>query len=116
MVSGVHARYAHILRGLIIVSVLGSAVASLTQASADPVTVIRDNGDPANRVNMVIVGDGYIDTEMSKFAADAESAVEGFFAQDPFKEYRRYFNVYRVDVVSAQSGATHPESVPPVVR
>lgn len=53
---------------------------------------------------------------MVKYATDVENAVQGFFAQEPFKEYQRYFNVHRVDVTSAESGADHPEDVPPTSK
>jgi len=42
-------------------------------------------------------------------ADDIQQFVAGTFAQQPFAEYRNYFNIRRVDVISAQSGADHPE-------
>jgi hypothetical protein len=89
---------------------------SLSVASAEPVTLIRDNGDPANRVDIVILGDGYTASELGKYATDVETFVSGLFAQEPWKEYQRYFNVHRVDVASAESGADHPERTPPVFK
>ena len=83
---------------------------------AEPVTVIRDNGDSANRVDMVILGDGYTAGELDQYAADVETFVETLFAQEPFKEYQRYFNVHRIDVVSTESGADHPERTPPTFK
>jgi hypothetical protein len=76
---------------------------------AEPVTSIRSNGDSANRVDIVVLGDGYTETELGKFVLDTETAVAGFFAQQPFKEYEKYFNAHRIDVISAESGADHPE-------
>ena len=76
----------------------------------EPVTTIRNHGDPANRLDLVILGDGYTASELGKYAADVEAFVHGVFAQGPFDEYQRYFNVHRVDVTSTQSGADHPES------
>ena len=93
-------------------SVLVSAyfmVQSPGLALAEPVTTTRDNGDSANRVDITIVGDGYTQAELAKYAADVENAVTGFFEEPPFDEYRSYFNVHRVDVTSAESGADHPE-------
>jgi IgA Peptidase M64 len=84
--------------------------------SAEPVTLIRDNGDPANRVDIVILGDGYTASELAKFATDVEGFVNGLFAQEPWKEYQKYFNVHRVDVTSAESGADHPERTPPLFK
>src|SRR5689334_6002111 len=96
-------RCAQLLRVFALFSLLIGAAAVCPPAFGEPVTTIRNNGDPANRVNMVILGDGYTSAELGKYAADAENAVTGFFAQEPFKEYQRYFNVFRVDVVSAES-------------
>ena len=83
---------------------------------AEPVTVIRDNGDSANRVDIVILGDGYTAGELDRYAADVEAFVDALFAQEPFKEYQRYFNVHRIDVVSLESGADHPERTPPTFK
>ncbi|HSB72006.1 MAG TPA: M64 family metallopeptidase [Candidatus Methylomirabilis sp.] len=85
-------------------------------AAAEPVATIRINGDPANRVDIVVLGDGYTASELPKFASDAETSIQALFAQDPWREYQRYFNVHRVDVASPESGADHPESTPPVYR
>src|ERR1700742_3738709 len=75
--------------------------------AAAPVQTIVNNGDPANRVDVVIVGDGYTAAEMSKYQSDIQQFVGHMFEQEPLKEYQRYFNVHRLDVVSAQSGADH---------
>jgi hypothetical protein len=84
------------------------AVGSLT-VQAEPVETIINNGPAANRVDVVIVGDGYTATEMTKYRTDVLQIVQAMFAQDPYREYQRYFNVHRVDVISNQSGADHPE-------
>jgi len=85
-------------------------------ASAETLTTIRSNGDPANRVDIVILGDGYTAAQLTNYAADVETFVQGLFAQDPYKEYQRYFNVHRIDVVSNESGVDHPESVPQIFK
>jgi len=78
--------------------------------AAESVTIIRNNGATANRVDFVVLGDGYTAAEMGKYASDVESFVLAVFNQEPFKEYAGYFNVLRVDVVSNQSGADKPAS------
>jgi IgA Peptidase M64 len=80
------------------------------------VTTVLNNGDPANRVDLAILGDGYTAAEMSRYAAQAQQLVQALFAQEPFLEYQRYFNVHRIDVVSAESGADHPEWTPPALK
>jgi IgA peptidase M64 len=81
----------------------------------EPVTTIRNNGDPANRLDLVILGDGYQASELGKYATDVENFIQSFFAQRPFDEYQHYFNVHRIDVTSNQSGADHPELSPQVL-
>jgi hypothetical protein len=81
-----------------------------------PVTTVLNHGDPANRVDLAILGDGYTAAEMSRYAAHAQQLVQALFAQEPFLEYQRYFNVHRIDVVSAESGADHPEWNPPALK
>ncbi|MDT5269427.1 MAG: hypothetical protein QOH49_1613 [Acidobacteriota bacterium] len=79
-------------------------------AAAEPVQTIVNNGDPANRVDIVILGDGYTAAEMSKYQSDIQQFVQLMFEQEPLKEYQRFFNVHRIDVVSAESGSDHPEN------
>ncbi|HEX7314812.1 MAG TPA: M64 family metallopeptidase [Pyrinomonadaceae bacterium] len=86
------------------------AVVSLARAAAaEPVETIVNNGDPSNRVDIAILGDGYTAAEMSKYRTDIQQFVQLMFEQEPLREYQRYFNVHRIDVVSAESGADHPE-------
>lgn len=84
----------------------------VVRASAQTATEIRYGGDPANRVDLVIVGDGYTAAEIGsgEYAMDVETFTQNLFLQDPYKEYQSYYNVTRVDVASAQSGADHPHS------
>ena len=77
---------------------------------AESVTIVRNNGSSANRVDLVVLGDGYTAAEMTKYAGDVENFVLSLFDQEPFREYANYFNVLRVDVVSNESGADKPAS------
>lgn len=88
---------------------LPACLLAATTLSAEPVVTIRDNGPAVNRINLVIVGDGYAQADMVKYSTDADNLARGFFAQQPFAEYASYFNVFRVDVESPESGASHPE-------
>ena len=75
----------------------------------EPSTTVWSSGDPANRVDLVVLGDGYTESELEKYASEADHLIGLFFDQEPFREYKNYFNVHRVDVVSNESGADHPE-------
>ncbi|QQS40050.1 MAG: hypothetical protein IPM63_11830 [Acidobacteriota bacterium] len=104
------------LRGRIRRTVISFSVVLLLSitAFAEPYETIINNGDPVNRVDIAIVGDGYTAGEMTKYRNDVAQFVADWFAQQPYLKYSRYFNVHRIDVVSNESGADHPERNPPV--
>jgi hypothetical protein len=81
---------------------------------AEPFETIINNGSSDNRVDLAVLGDGYTAAELQKYMNDVQSFLQGFFAQEPFREYQRYLNVHRIDVTSIQSGADHPERSPAV--
>ena len=79
--------------------------ADLPNGSASaPFTTILNNGPSSNRVDIVLVGDGYTSAEMGTYSSHAQNAANAFFNQLPFNIYRPLFNVHRVDVTSNQSG------------
>ena len=80
------------------------------RATAEPVTTIRGQGPSQNRVDLVILGDGYAEKDMVKYGRDVDRIVNLMFDQEPYAEYASYFNVHRVDVTSADSGIDHLES------
>jgi IgA peptidase M64 len=106
----------HRMRSVTIALVAVFMATILCEASAEPVTTIRANGDSGNRVDIAILGDGYTASELDKYASDVETFVQNLFSQEWFQEYQGYFNVHRVDVISNESGASHPEQNPPVLK
>lgn len=81
---------------------------------AEPFQTIINNGSPTNRIDIAILGDGYTAAQLGKYQTDVQSFIQSVFAQDPYREYQRYFNVHRIDVTSNQSGADHSNRTPPV--
>jgi hypothetical protein len=67
------------------------------------VQTILDNG-VENRINVVMVGDGYTSSQLAQYASDAQVISDKFLDQEPFKNYKSYFSVHRVDAISSQSG------------
>ena len=51
-------------------------------------------------IDIVIMGDGYSDRLMETFEADAANVTEQIFSVEPYRSFREYFNVYRLDLVS----------------
>ena len=74
-----------------------------------PWVTLVDNGPAENRICVVIVGDGYTESELGVYAEHVDNFVSSFFAASPLDEYSSYFNVYCVEVVSAESGVDEPE-------
>lgn len=89
----------------------GPAFFQLENVLVDSAFVI-DNGDPANRLDIAIFGDGYTDQQLSDFANDVDQFMQDVLMESPYDEYAPYINVHRVEVASAESGADHPEDVP----
>ena len=71
-------------------------------------TRIHDNGSTAERFNLVLVGEGYTESELDVFAKDCDDFMEALFATQPFDEFRSAFNIFRIDVASRESGARDP--------
>lgn len=78
--------------------------------AATDTTAILYHGNPSNRVNIVFVGDGYQRSEITQYAKKVGQIVNDIFLQTPFRQYKRYFNVYRTDIISNQSGSDHPDT------
>jgi len=78
------------------------------------VVTVVDSGDPSNRLDIAVLGDGYTVAELGQYASDVDRLFQGVFAEEPFDEYVGYINVHRIDVTSNESGVDHPERSPPV--
>ncbi len=75
-----------------------------------PVIEIEKNGDPASKVDFLILGDGYTAAELDKFKKDARRLTDILFATSPFKERRSDFNVWALCPPSAESGISRPST------
>jgi len=71
---------------------------------------IQNRGDPAHKVDLLILGDGYTPAERGKFEKDARRLTEALFAKSPFKERRNDFNVWALCPPSAESGISRPST------
>jgi hypothetical protein len=71
---------------------------------------IEKNGEPADKVGFLILGDGYTALEQPKFERDARRLTEILFSTSPFKERRKDFNVWAVCPPAAQSGISRPST------
>jgi hypothetical protein len=67
-----------------------------------------NNGPDAQRFNLVLLAEGYQQSELGKFASDAQAFVAYCLNTPPFNTNQTCFNFWRVDVASSQSGADNP--------
>ncbi len=66
------------------------------------------SGTTNNRINLILLGDGYQQNELSDFSNHAKTFANKLFSESPYKEYKNYFNVFAIKVPSNESGASHP--------
>ncbi|WP_133478890.1 M64 family metallopeptidase [Cognatilysobacter segetis] len=78
-------------------------------APAAPIA-IRRTGDPAHKVDLLILGDGYAANELGKFEADARRFADHLFTVSPFRERAADFNVWALTVPVPQSGVSRPST------
>jgi hypothetical protein len=72
------------------------------------VWAVHESGPPRDKVDLLLMGDGYTAAEMPDWHADARRLAQMLFAVSPFKERRADFNVWAVDTPAAQSGVSRP--------
>ena len=85
-------------------------VDSSEPASPGPILEIQKSGDPADKVDLLIVGDGYTSAERPKFEKDARRLMDILFSFEPFKQHRSDFNVWGLCPPSAESGISRPST------
>lgn len=76
----------------------------------EQVIAIEQNGSPEEKVDLLIMGDGYTAAELGKFKKTAKAMAEALFATSPFKERRKDFNVWAIAPVSDKSGVSRPST------
>src|SRR5215213_8180489 len=71
---------------------------------------IERHGPSAEKVDFLILGDGYTAAERGKFEKDARRLAEILFSTSPFKERRRDFNVWGLCPPAMESGISRPST------
>jgi hypothetical protein len=72
------------------------------------VWTVFENGPPEEKVDLLILGEGYTESELPKFHADVKRLTDRLFATEPFKSRKRDFNVRAIDLPSSVSGVNRP--------
>lgn len=79
-------------------------------AYANEVVAIIENGDPAEKVDLLLLGDGYTADERDEFIAKAHELARVLFSTSPFKERKDDFNVWALAPAAAESGVSRPST------
>ena len=77
---------------------------------AGGIIALQTSGDPADKVDLLILGDGYTLAERGKFEAQARKVMAFLFEQPPFKEHRKDFNVWALCPPAKESGISRPST------
>jgi IgA peptidase M64 len=65
---------------------------------------IQVTGPPNERLNLIIMGDGYQYDQQSLFFGDVDRNLAVMWSTEPFRTYRNYINVYAVEIPSIDYG------------
>ena len=77
---------------------------------AKHVVAIHESGDPATKVDVLLLGDGYTAEEQDTFIAKARELTERLFATSPFNKRKHDFNVWAIAPPARESGVSRPST------
>jgi hypothetical protein len=69
---------------------------------------LHESGDPAAKLDFLILGDGYTAAERTKFERDARRLIATLFQTSPFKERQADINIWGLAPAAAESGVSRP--------
>lgn len=96
----------------IIIIVLFLLLSNCLEAKQYDVDTLVFNGSTDKLINIVVLGDGYIESELNSFVEHSQKFAQNFTDETPFKEYSKYFNVFIIKTASNISGAAmRPDSL-----
>ena len=70
--------------------------------------IIHESGPASQKLDIVILGDGYTKPEMTKFVNDAKRLTDVLLNTEPFKSRKNDINIRAVETPSEVSGITKP--------
>ena len=74
------------------------------------VWTVFENGPASEKVDLLVIGEGYTEAEQAKFHKDAQRMVAKLFDTEPFKSRKKDFNVRAIDLPSSKSGVHRPRT------
>jgi len=69
-----------------------------------------ENGPASQKVDLLVIGEGYTEAEMPKLRRDVERLVGKLFATEPFKSRKKDFNVRVLELPAAKAGVHRPRT------
>ncbi|HEX8619375.1 MAG TPA: M64 family metallopeptidase [Thermoanaerobaculia bacterium] len=69
-----------------------------------------DNGPASQKVDLLVIGEGYTEAEMPKLRKDVERLAGKLFATEPFKSRKSDFNVRVLELPAQKSGVHRPRT------
>ena len=85
-----------------------AARARSTRRRASTARRLFGDGDAGNRIDLLVVGDGYTAAQEERFFADAARVARAFLDVTPYREYTPAFRASALFVASAEAGADQP--------
>ncbi|MBU8892189.1 MAG: IgA Peptidase M64 [Bacteroidales bacterium] len=74
----------------------------------EEVVAIHKSGNPNEKLDLVLLGDGYTAEQMDKFIADAKRVTGYLLNAEPYKSRKNDINVWAVKTPSQESGISRP--------
>lgn len=68
------------------------------------------NGDPADKVDLLFIGDGYTTAEAGQFEDDVRRLSGDLFGISPFEKFAHQFNVWAIHPPAPEPGSNRPSS------
>jgi hypothetical protein len=65
---------------------------------------VEESGPRSQRINIVLLSEGYTAANMPNFATHVNNVVNYLFTKEPWQQYRSYCNIYRIEIASSESG------------
>ncbi len=91
-----------------IISDLGTIDIGSDLNSEDPENAILyiESTSGKTPVSIAVISEGFTENQLSDFELLAKSAIDMMFSVEPFKSYKKYFNVWILKVASNESGSS----------
>ncbi|KAA3662427.1 MAG: peptidase M64, partial [Calditrichaeota bacterium] len=71
---------------------------------------VMNNGPAENKVDVLILGDGFTAGEMGEFERHCKELTEEMMHVEPFKAHKQDFNFWAINVPAAESGTNRPSN------